>query len=317
MSRRILLEACVFGNDIRFDGRVAIVTGAGGGLGREYALLLASRGAKVVVNDIGSPDELLGAGSSDVPATSVVAEIQALGGEAIADTHTVATGEGGRAVVGAALDTWGRVDIVINNAGIIGPIKAFADLTDEDVDTVLGVQLLGPFNVLRPAWKTMVDQGYGRILNISSGSMFGQGEACTYPVAKAGMIGMTTNLGLAGPAYGIKVNALLPVGFTRMVENMPEPALGWLRDTFPAAAVAPVAAFLVSEEVPCSGVSFSAGGGRFARVFFGEAQGATSARLTIEEVRDSFGAAMDTDGAATIANVGDELALYAAALAGR
>jgi NAD(P)-dependent dehydrogenase (short-subunit alcohol dehydrogenase family) len=147
--------------------------------------------------------------------------------------------------------------------------------------------------------------------------MFGQGEACTYPTAKAGMIGMTTNLGLAGPAYGIKVNALLPVGFTRMVENMPEPALSWLRDTFPAAAVAPVAAFLVSEDVPCSGVSFSAGGGRFARVFLGEAHGVTSAQLTIEEVRNKFDAAMETIGAETITNVGDELALYAAKLSGQ
>ncbi|MFD6196379.1 SDR family NAD(P)-dependent oxidoreductase [Mycobacteriaceae bacterium NPDC060252] len=304
-------------NDIRFDGRVAIVTGAGGGLGREYALLLAGRGAKVVVNDIGTPDELLGTGNSDTPANSVVAEIHALGGEAIADTNTVATGDGGRAIVGAALDTWGRVDIVINNAGIIGPIKTFAELTDEDIDTVLGVQLLGPFNVLRPAWKVMVGHGYGRILNISSGSVFGQGEACTYPTAKAGMIGMTTNLGLAGSAYGIKVNALLPVGFTRMVENMPEPALSWLRDTFPADAVAPVAAFLVSEAVPCSGVSFSAGGGRFGRVFLGEALGVTSVQLTIEEVRDRFEAAMETAGAVTIANVGDELALYAAQLSAR
>lgn len=304
-------------NDIRFDGRVAIVTGAGGGLGREYALLLASRGAKVVVNDIGASDEILGTGRSDSPANSVVAEINGLGGEAVPDTHTVATGDGGRAIVGTALDAWGRVDIVINNAGIVGPIKTFAELTDEDVDTVLGVQLLGPFNVLRPAWKAMVEQGYGRILNIASGSMFGQGEACTYPTAKAGMIGMTTNLGLVGPAYGIKVNTLLPVGFTRMVENMPEPARSWLRDTFPAAAVAPVAAFLVSEDVPCSGVSFSAGGGRFARVFLGEAQGVTSAQLTIEEVRDTFDTAMETDGAETITNVGDELALYAAKLAGQ
>ncbi|SKY08451.1 3-oxoacyl-[acyl-carrier-protein] reductase [Mycobacteroides abscessus subsp. massiliense] len=307
----------MFGTDVRFDGRVAIVTGAGGGLGREYALLLASRGAKVVVNDIGSSDELLGGGSSDAPANSVVAEIQALGGDAIADTNTVATGAGGRAIVGTALSAWGRVDIVINNAGIVGPIKTFAELTDEDVDTVLGVQLLGPFNVLRPAWKAMVDQGYGRILNISSGSMFGQGEACTYPTAKAGMVGMTTNLGLAGPAYGIKVNALLPVGFTRMVENMPEPALSWLRDTFPAALVAPVAAYLVSEDVPCSGLGFSAGGGRFARVFLSEARGVISSQLTIEEVRDRFGAAMEIEGAATMANVGDELRLYAAALAGR
>lgn len=188
----------------------------------------------------------------------------------------------------AALEAWGRVDIVINNAGIVGPVKTFAELTDEDVDTVLGVQLLGPFNVLRPAWKVMVDQGYGRILNISSGSMFGQGEACTYPTAKAGMIGMTTNLGLTGPAYGIKVNALLPVGFTRMVED-----------------------------VPCSGTSFSAGGGRFARVFLGETRGVSSSRLTVEEVRDRFAAAMETTNAATIGNVSDELALYAATLAGR
>lgn len=301
--------------DIRFDNRVAVITGAGGGLGREYALLLASRGARVVVNDIGTEDALLGGGGSPAPAATVVEEIVAAGGEAVADTNSVATSAGGRAIVQTALDAWGRLDIVINNAGIVGPIKEFHELTDDDVDRVLGVQLLGPLNVLRPAWKVMRAQDYGRILNISSGSAFGQGEACIYPTAKAGMIGMTNNLGLAGPAYGIKVNTLLPVGFTRMIENMPEPARSWLRDTFPAASVAPVAAYLVSEDVPCSGESFSAGGGRFARVFLGETVGATKAALSIEDVRDRFRDAMATEGAAVVDNAFTELELYASALA--
>lgn len=165
----------MFGTDVRFDGRVAIVTGAGGGLGREYALLLASRGAKVVVNDIGSSDELLGGGSSDAPANSVVAEIQALGGDAIADTNTVATGAGGRAIVGTALSAWGESTSSSTMPESWGRSRLSPSSPTRTWTPCSEFSCSGR-STLRPAWKAMVDQGYGRILNISSGSMFGQGR---------------------------------------------------------------------------------------------------------------------------------------------
>lgn len=303
-------------NDIRFDGRVAVVTGAGRGLGREYALALAGRGARVVVNDLGSSDPLLGSGSAPEPATAVVEEIVSAGGEAVVDTHSVATAEGGRGVFDTAMSTWGRVDIVVNNAGIVGPVDAsFADLSDAALDAVFGVQLMGPFNVLRPVWPQMIAQGYGRVLNISSCSVFGQGEACAYPAAKGAVIAMTKNLGMTGPEHGIRVNALMPIAFTRMVENMPEPARTWVQQTFPPPLAGPAAVFLVSEDVPCSGECFSTGGGRLARVFLGESVGISTAELTVEYIREHFAEVMDPSGFRIPANTAEELMLYAELLA--
>jgi NAD(P)-dependent dehydrogenase (short-subunit alcohol dehydrogenase family) len=300
------------GNELRFDGRVAVVTGAAHGLGCEYALLLASRGARVVVNDIGTRDEALGTGSSDEPAAAVVKEITDAGGEAVADSHSVASAAGGQAIISTALDAWGRVDIVINNAGIVGPVRpSFADITDDDMRLVLDVQLWGPFNVLRPAWRIMVEQGYGRVLNISSGSVFGQGDGVPYPMAKGAIIAMTRGLGLVGPALGIKVNALMPIAVTRMVEkHLSEPLRSIVGDRFPPAAVAPAAVYLVHEDVQCSGELFSAGGGRYARVFLGETQGAIPTPPTLEATAEDFDAAMDTTEFQLIANTFDELTLY-------
>ena len=200
-------------DELRFDGQVAVITGAGRGLGREYALLLASRGARVVVNDFG-------VGISDVddsvaappvnPADEVVAEITGLGGEAVANHDTVATTEGGAAIVQTALDTWGTVDICVNNAGQVR-MQPFAEFPDEHIATVISTQLLGTLNVGRAAWRVMQRNGGGRIINVSSGAGYGGFTNSTvYSMAKAGVIGFTKALAAELAAKGVTVNAIAP-----------------------------------------------------------------------------------------------------------
>ncbi len=188
--------------DIRFDGRVAIVTGAGGGLGREHALLLAARGAKVVVNDLGGAVD--GTGGSAGPAERTAKEIEGLGGVAVADSNTVATSEGGRAIVGTALEAFGRVDVVVNNAGILRD-KAFHNLTPELLDPVLDVHLKGAFHVTRPAWARMREAGYGRVLlTASNAGILGNFGQANYGAAKMGLVGLARVLAQEGARYGIK-----------------------------------------------------------------------------------------------------------------
>src|SRR5687768_5519579 len=192
--------------DLTFDGKVAIVTGAGGGLGRAHALELARRGALVVVNDLGGSVD--GTGSSESAAQKVVDEIRAAGGEAIPNFDTVSTPEGGEAIVRAAVDAFGRVDILINNAGILRD-KSFANLTADLVEPVLDVHLKGAFFVTRPAWVHMREQGYGRIVNTSSASgIFGNFGQANYGAAKMGLIGLARVLAQEGAKYNIKVNAI-------------------------------------------------------------------------------------------------------------
>ena len=244
--------------DIRFDGRVAIVTGAGGGLGREHALLLASRGAKVVVNDLGGATD--GTGASAGPAERTVKEIADLGGEAVADTSTVATVGGGQAIVDTALEAFGRVDVVISNAGILRD-KAFHNLTPELLDPVLDVHLKGAFHVLRPAWVKMREAGYGRVLvTASNAGILGNFGQSNYGAAKMGLVGLTRVLAQEGARHNIKANVLAPIARTRMTEEL----LGPLAPKLDPGLVAPVAAWLVSEECPVSGEIYSAGGDRVA-----------------------------------------------------
>jgi NAD(P)-dependent dehydrogenase (short-subunit alcohol dehydrogenase family) len=298
---------------VRFDGRVAVLSGGAGGLGREYAHLLALRGARVLVNDIDA-DPISGVCEFG-RAEAVAAEIRALGGEAFAHTASVASPEGGRSLIAAALDAWGRVDIVINNAGNLGDRTSFAEFSDEDFERVMDVHLRGSLYVLRPAWRVMVEQGYGRVLNTSSGSVFGEGEErIAYYSAKAALIGMTRNLGVVGPKFGITVNALMPIAFTRRLGHLAEPLRTWVHEHFLPSKVAPVAAFLVHEDVPCSGELFSAGAGRFARVYLGETVGVVGDHLTLEDVRARFGVAMDITGSAPVTSTSDELQLYARVL---
>ncbi len=267
---------------VGFEDRVAIITGAGGGLGREHALLLASRGAAVVVNDLGG--DVAGEGASSFAADEVVAEIKAAGGVAVAEHSSVADPEGGETIVQKALDEFGRLDIVINNAGILRD-KSFANLTPDLLHPVLDVHLGGAFYVTRPAFAHMKEQGYGRILFTSSGSgMMGNYGQANYGAAKMGMIGLMNVLKVEGAKYNIKVNAIAPIALTRMTEGL----FGGLVDMFKPEQVSPAVAYLVSEECELTGEIWSVGGGSVSRFFIGLTEGyfkpPEQGVLTIEDV---------------------------------
>jgi NAD(P)-dependent dehydrogenase (short-subunit alcohol dehydrogenase family) len=268
--------------DVGFEGRVAIITGAGGGLGREHALLLASRGAQIVVNDLGGAVD--GTGSSTGPAQKVVEEIEALGGAAVADTNSVASVEGAEAMVKTALDAFGRIDIVINNAGILRD-KSFANMTPDLWDPVIAVHLNGAYNVTRAAWPHLREQAYGRVVSTSSAAgIFGNFGQANYGSAKMGLVGLTRVLAQEGAKYNIKANAIAPVARTRMTEDL----LGPLVEKLDPSLVSPVVAYLVSEDCPVTGEIYSVGGGRVARVFIAEGPGFFKKDLTVEDVRDNF-----------------------------
>jgi NAD(P)-dependent dehydrogenase (short-subunit alcohol dehydrogenase family) len=287
--------------EIRFDGRVAIVTGAGGGLGREHALLLAARGAKVVVNDLGGAVD--GTGGSAGPAERTAKEIEELGGAAVADANSVATPEGGQAIVDAAMEAFGRVDVVINNAGILRD-KAFHNLTPELLDPVLDVHLKGAFHVTRPAWVRMREAGYGRVLlTASNAGILGNFGQSNYGAAKMGLVGLARVLAQEGARYGIKVNVLAPIARTRMTEEL----LGPLAPKLDPRLVAPVAAWLVHEDCPVTGEVYSAGGGRVARFFVGLTEGYASPDLTPEDVRDNLDRIRDESGYTVPTGVADEI----------
>lgn len=244
-------------NQIRFDGRVAIVTGAGGGLGRTYALELARRGAAVVVNDPGVARD--GTGGSAAPAEVVAQEIVAAGGLAIADHHSVATVAGGGALVQAALERFGRVDIVIHNAGILRD-RSFLKMTEDEWDAVLAVHLKGVYTVCRPAMVAMRAQQYGRIVLTTSGAgLFGNFGQANYAAAKMGQIGAMQVLNLEALQYGIRVNAISPAAATRMTADVAQ-ASGT-----PPECVTPAVVYLASEACQQSGLIIRAQGGFFSR----------------------------------------------------
>ncbi|MCX5243333.1 SDR family NAD(P)-dependent oxidoreductase [Streptomyces prunicolor] len=316
--------------DLGFDGRVAVVTGAGGGLGREYALLLASRGARVVVNDTGG--STAGEGTDEGPAESVSREIRDLGGEAAADTHSVATPEGGHAVVRTALDAYGTVDILVNNAGILRDAP-FHDMTAELLDPVLDVHLKGAFYVTRPAWDVMRERGYGRVVNTTSAAgLLGTANKSNYGAAKTGLIGLTRVLAAEGSAYGIKVNAVAPIALTRMLtqsmtrtgeqgktpEREPEREPGRAGqamtvermksfvDKLDPALVAPAVAYLAHEDCPVSGEMYTVGAGHVSRFFVGRTDGYFNPALSMEDVRDHFDEIRDETGYTVPRDPGEE-----------
>lgn len=295
--------------DLGYDGKVAIITGAGGGLGRSHALELARRGALVVVNDLGGSVD--GQGGSHTAAQQVVDEIAAAGGEAVASYDSVATAEGGKAIVQTALDTFGHIDIVVNNAGILRD-AAFKNMGPEQLDPVIDVHLKGAFNVTHPAWQHMRDQAYGRIINTSSGAgLFGNFGQTNYGAAKMGLVGFTRVLAVEGAKNNIKANAIAPVAKTRMTEEL----LGAMADKLDPAYITPVVAWLAHEDCPVTGEVYSCGGGHVARVFVGVTPGYTHTEdLSVEDVRDHFGEIRDENGYAVPANLTEEMMLTLKAL---
>ncbi|MEW9856087.1 SDR family NAD(P)-dependent oxidoreductase [Novosphingobium sp. M1R2S20] len=272
---------------MRFDGRVVVITGAGRGLGRAYALLLGSLGAKVVVNDLGG--EIRGDRPDQGVAQSVVDEIRAAGGEAIANTDSVATPEGGRAIIQAALSEWGRVDGLIHNAGNVryGSIR---DISYEDFKSVVDVHLMGAFHVVQAAFPHMCDAGYGRIVLTSSiGGIYGNERCVNYGVSKAGMIGLANIAALEGESCNVKCNVIIPSAVTRMAEGIDisqyppmDPEL-----------VAPVVGWLTHEDCELTGEMIASIAGRVARVFIAETPGVYQPSWTIDEVAKAAEAMQD------------------------
>jgi NAD(P)-dependent dehydrogenase (short-subunit alcohol dehydrogenase family) len=264
--------------DLRFDGRVAVVTGGGRGLGRSYALLLASQGAKVVVNDPGS--DLTGDGTDAGPADDVVREIVAAGGQAVASTDSVSIPAGGKAIIDAALDNYGRIDILIHNAGIVRG-ASLKEMSYEDFDAVLDVHLRGAFHVVRPAFPTMCDAGYGRIVLTSSiGGLYGNHNVANYAAAKAGMIGLSNVVALEGAADGVTCNVIVPAAVTRMAEGIDTSAYPPMGPEF----VAPVVAWLAHENCSVTGEVFIALAGRVARAVIAESPGVQRPAWNVEDV---------------------------------
>jgi NAD(P)-dependent dehydrogenase (short-subunit alcohol dehydrogenase family) len=248
-------------DEIRFDGRVAVVTGAGAGLGRTYALELARRGAAVVVNDLGGARDGTGAGSSS-PADQVVAQIRAAGGQAVANYDNVATVEGGANIVQTALEAFGRIDIVINNAGILRD-KSFVKMTPENWNAVLAVHLHGAYHVTRPAFEVMKQQGYGRIvMTTSAAGLYGNFGQANYSAAKMALVGLMNTLKLEGQKYDIKVNTIAPLAASRLTEDVMPPDL---LDKLSPEYVAPMVMVLCSERCPVTGCIYNAGMGFYNR----------------------------------------------------
>jgi NAD(P)-dependent dehydrogenase (short-subunit alcohol dehydrogenase family) len=268
---------------------VAVVTGAGRGIGRAYALLLAERGAAVVVNDLGGSMD--GVGSDSGPAAEVADEITALGGAAVADTSDIARVAGAGAVVQAALTRFGRIDILVNNAGIIR-WAGFPEADEENLTRHLAVHTVGAFNTARAAWPHMADQGYGRIVMTTSSGMFGLPNNTSYATAKAAVVGLTRSLASAGSKRGILVNLIAPAAMTRMAGPGGGPS------EMTPELVAPMVAFLAHEDCPVSGEMYAAGAGRFARMFVATTPGYVhpGPSVSIEDVAEHWAAINDQAG---------------------
>ena len=275
------------------EGRVVVVTGSGGGLGRQHALLFAQRGAKVVINDLGGSRDGSGAGSE--MADQVVEEIKAAGGEAVANYDNVATPDGGKAIIQTALDTFGQIDIVVNNAGILRDVT-FHKMEDSQWDSVVKVHLYGTYYVTRAAWPHMREKGYGRVVvTTSTSGLYGNFGQSNYGAAKLGVVGLINTLALEGRKYNITANAIAPIAATRMTEDiMPEEMLAALDPAY----VSPLVVHLGSEECTDSGEVVLAGGGNYARVHFMQAAGANFSEVpSVDDLAAQWDTVMNMDGA--------------------
>jgi len=273
-------------SEIRFDDRVAVITGAGGGLGRAYALLLAGRGAKVVVNDLGGAFD--GSGADETMAQKVVDEIKAMGGEAVANYGSVSEWEGAQKIISTAVDTYGRIDILINNAGILRD-KSLIKMEIDDYRKVISVHLDGTYFCTKAVFPYMREQGYGRIVSTASAAgVYGNFGQTNYGAAKMGIVGLMNCVAQEGARYNILANTIIPTAGTRLTFTvMPEEIIGKVKPEF----VAPVVAWLCSERCRVSARMFSAGGGYFSRAAVVEGPGVTldtHQEITIEMIEDNM-----------------------------
>lgn len=291
-------------SEIRFDDRVAIITGAGGGLGKTYALEFAKRGAKVVVNDLGGAADGSGAGTS--MADQVVKEINESGGTAVANYDSVATPEGGEAIIKTALDEFGQVDIVVNNAGILRD-KSFAKLSPEELEIVLDVHLKGGFFVSQPAFRAMKERNYGRFVHTSSAAgIFGNFGQTNYGAAKMGLVGLSNVLAVEGAKNNIKSNVIAPIARTRMTEDL----LGPMAENVKPECVTPLTVYLCSEQCEVTHSIYSVGGGRYARIFVGMADGwfkGVGEPASVEEIAANWDAIHSDEGYIIPDSIADEM----------
>ena len=292
-------------SQVSFENRTVIVTGAGTGLGKAYALDLGSRGAKVVVNDLGGAVD--GSGSGSTPADEVVNEIIANGGEAVANYDSVATKEGGASIVQTAIDKFGTVDAVVNNAGILRD-KSFAKMEEEDLNAIIDVHLKGTFFVCQPAFIQMKEQGYGRFVNVSSPSgLFGNFGQLNYGAAKMGIVGLTNVLAIEGAKYNIKANVIAPNAATRMTEELFGEDMSKL---LTVDNITPLVVYLASEQCEVTHEIFSAGGGRFARIGISTDVGYFNASAKAEDIFANIGEIRDLSNPIYPTSLADELPLF-------
>ncbi len=295
-------------SDISFDGRVAVVTGAGGGLGRTYALELARRGAAVVVNDLGGSVD--GQGGDHTAAQKVVDEIKAAGGEAAPNYDSVATPEGGENIVKTAVDSFGKVDVVINNAGFLRD-KSFLKLTWDDLDAIIDVHLKAAFYVSQPAFRVMKENGYGRFVFTASNATFGNFGQTNYSAAKMGLVGLSNTIAVEGARAGILSNVIMPVAKTRMTEEL----LGDFANYLAPELVTPMVTFLASEACTTAHGAYSAAGGRYAKVMWALGQGWFAGQGTTpsaEDIQSHLGEIEAEEGYIVPQSTADEIMALAA-----
>ncbi len=297
-------------SEIKYDGKVAIVTGAGAGLGKTYALELAKRGAKVIVNDLGGSRD--GSGADTKAADQVVDEIKAAGGEAAPNYDSVATQEGGENIVKTAVDNFGQIDIIVNNAGILRD-KSLVKMNKEEWELVLAVHLQGAFYVTQPAFKLMKENGYGRIINTASGAgLYGNFGQANYAAAKMGLVGLMHSVHTEGAKYNIKCNTIAPIAASRLTEDvMPPEIFSKLDPKF----VTPLVLYLASEENQDSGMIFNCAAGWFSRsaimcgtgTFIGDGK----RDIAVEEVRDAWSEVTSLDDIKVLNSVNDSFGYLA------
>jgi NAD(P)-dependent dehydrogenase (short-subunit alcohol dehydrogenase family) len=276
--------------ELRFDDRVAVITGAGRGLGRAYALLLAARGAKVVVNDTGG--SISGDTGDTGVADAVVREIAAAGGTAVACAESVATAAGGRAIIESALDHYGRIDVLIHNAGNVRS-GSLRELSYEDFESVLDVHLRGAFHVVRPAFPVMADAGYGRVVLTSSiGGLYGNKGVANYAVSKAGVIGLSNVIALEGAEHDVKSNVIVPAAVTRLADGLDTSAYPPMGPELTAPAVG----WLAHESCSVTGEMLVAVAGRVARAYIAETPGVYQPSWSVEQIGERIDAIRDTAG---------------------